>query len=190
MRSNQKKLKKKESKNYPNNSKAVIPKHTNNGNLNYYSEEISKEIINKLITLTFIENKRKKIEKQIKTFSINYLITNFNNLIELNSLNHDIDDKFLNDGIKQKHTQKNESKYIKNMKMRKEDFKKYKKLDLSYNDSPRESNTMDKKIKNYQFNVKIRHKNFWGLIEQPKAEFIDRTCNQKNRQNIQVKEEE
>ena len=106
-----KKRKKKEEKdkNFQNN--IIYPmKHDRIDNLNYFSEEIAKEIIDKIISLTFTKLYSKKIENKFPQFYLEHFINSTNNLIELCNINHDIDDMYLNINKEKKMTDTNVKK--------------------------------------------------------------------------------
>jgi len=80
-------------KNIQNN--IILPtKHDRIDNLNYYSEEIAKEIIDKIISLSFTKLYIKKIDEIIPQNFINQFIKSTNQLIEIYNINHDIDDMY------------------------------------------------------------------------------------------------
>ena len=175
-----KKRKKKEEKdkNFQNN--IIYPmKHDRIDNLNYFSEEIAKEIIDKIISLTFTKLYSKKIENKFPQFYLEHFINSTNNLIELCNINHDIDDMYLNINKEKKMTDTNvkkiTSRQIKNNKEREDKNNNNESMDIIYDDK----NDINK-INKIQFSVKIINKNFWGNIIEPKSFAIDRTCNNKN----------
>ena len=67
-------------------------KHHQNGNLNFYSEEVSKEIINKILTLTHIQIRTKKTYKKIPSFLIKDLKRKFDLSLQLLYLDQEKDD--------------------------------------------------------------------------------------------------
>ena len=67
-------------------------RHERIGNLNYYSEEISKFMIEKIISLALSDDFRKNIEKKINNFCYDSMVKTFDNLTQLININHDIDD--------------------------------------------------------------------------------------------------
>ena len=98
-----KKRKKKEEKDKNIQNNLIYPmKHDRIGNLNYFSEEIAKEIIDKIISLTFTKLYSKKIENKFPEFYIKHFINSTNNLLELYNINHDLDDICLNISSKKK----------------------------------------------------------------------------------------
>ena len=63
-----KKIKKKKKKKQDNNE--IVPqRHEREGNLNYYSEEIAKNIIEKIISLTISTNFTENVEKNPMNFA-------------------------------------------------------------------------------------------------------------------------
>ena len=64
-----KKVRKKKKKKQDNNNEIVPQRHEREGNLNYYSEEIAKNIIEKIISLALSKNFTQKINCRFKTKS-------------------------------------------------------------------------------------------------------------------------
>ena len=67
-------------------------KHEKIGNLNLFSEEISKNIIEKIISLVITYNFNKKSDKKIGDFCFASMRKTINNIIKLCNINHDKDD--------------------------------------------------------------------------------------------------
>lgn len=87
------KYKKKERKKKFNKISDIQPqKHKRTDNLNYYSEEISKLIIDKIISLTFTKIFIDNIEKDISNYCITGVEKTINNLMKISHINHDTDD--------------------------------------------------------------------------------------------------
>ena len=67
-------------------------KHERIGNLNLFSEEITKNMIEKIICLAINASFSKKLEKDMRNFCYDSLKKDFDNIIELYHINHDIDE--------------------------------------------------------------------------------------------------
>ena len=67
-------------------------KHPRIGDLNYFSEEISKDITEKIISLVFTNIFKETIEKKINDICFNSTKNMINNIIEISNVNHEIDD--------------------------------------------------------------------------------------------------
>ena len=165
-----KKRKKKEELDRISQNNLIIPrKHDRVGNLNYYSEEIAKKIIDKLISLAVNKVYLKKVEEKMPKYYLRHFIKSTNNFIELCNINHDIDDMFSNKKINNNLTFSNHSINNKNNDI----------INNTFNEK-RDVYKIDKKITKIQYSIKILNKNFWGDIPEPKAYAVDRTCNNKN----------
>ncbi len=165
-----KKRKKKEEFDRNSQNNLIIPrKHDRAGNLNYYSEEIAKKIIDKLISLAINNVYLKKVEEKIPTYYLRLFIKSSNNFIELCNINHDIDDMFSNKKIDKNLTINNHSFNNKNNDI----------INNTFNEK-RDLYKIDKNLTKIQYSIKILNKNFWGDIPEPKAYAMDRTCNNKN----------
>ena len=165
-----KKRKKKEELDRISQNNLIIPrKHDRVGNLNYYSEEIAKKIIDKLISLAVNKVYLKKVEEKMPKYYLRHFIKSTNNFIELCNINHDIDDMFSNKKIDNNLTFSNHSINNKNNDI----------INNTFNEK-RDVYKIDKKITKIQYSIKILNKNFWGDIPEPKAYAVDRTCNNKN----------
>ena len=66
-------------------------KHEKIGNINNYSEQIAKEIINKIISLSFTNHFMNRMNKKIDNYYIKYILGEINNLVEIVHINHDMD---------------------------------------------------------------------------------------------------
>ena len=89
------KSKKKERKKKINKIIEVQPqKHKRTDNLNYYSEEIAKLMIDKIIYLSVARLFNSKIEKDIPDFCITGIKKSIDNLLQISHINHDTDDIF------------------------------------------------------------------------------------------------
>ena len=81
-------IKKKKKKDEKNDEELLPTKHEKVGNVNCFSEEIAKEIINKLISYTFTKLYMKKMNKIIDAYYIRYLLRGINNIIEISYINN------------------------------------------------------------------------------------------------------
>ena len=87
------KSKKKERKKKFNKILDIQPqKHKRTDNSNYYSEEVAKLIIDKIISLSFTKLFNYKIEKDISKFCITQIQKTINNLMQVSHIDHDTDD--------------------------------------------------------------------------------------------------
>ena len=180
--------------------------HPRVGDLNYFSEEITKDITEKLISLVFTSIFRKKIERKINDVCFDSTKNMISNIIEISNVNHDIDDFDIdkidiNEYVEYNNTDTNIRRYkIKNhnkIKELKNDIAKenlLNSMDISKNiDSY--TNISNKKVndylnkstlvennkyislgKLYQFSIDIVKNNFWGNIPCPQVSDIDRTA--------------
>ena len=176
----------------------IIPmKHDKVGNINVYSEEVSKEIILKLISLTISKNFSNKIDKKINDFCIEEFMRKINNLLQLYNINHEVDDYDNSDYIlskikyqktdtnKQRHLIKKHENALEkrnhnansvlfdianiNKDEETEMYVRNKKIDDFLNKSYDLKNNMDLiERKNIQLDVEIKKNNYWGVISQPK----------------------
>ena len=67
-------------------------KHERIGNINYYSEEIARNMIEKIISLVIADSFNKNLKPKFGEFCNKEIIKTINNITELNNINHDIDD--------------------------------------------------------------------------------------------------
>ena len=202
MKQYKKKVKKKK-KNHI--SDEIVPtKHDKIGNINFYSEEVAKEIIEKLISLTISSNFKNKVEKQFNDFCLDEFLKKINNLIQIYHIDHETDDFNCSDNIlskiKYQKTDENKKRYkinkhekalnqrnncanevlfdIANINKDEaiEMYVRHKKIDDYLNKSNYIENNLDLVKRNkIQFDIKIKDNNFWGVIPQPKTFNIDRT---------------
>ena len=116
-----KKVQKKKKKKGEKDDEEIKPmKHENVGNVNFYSEEVAREIINKIISLTFTSIYMKRMNKIIDNFYVRDLLNTIDKLVEMNHINHDMDinipindslkNKSFNEELKKKNRKKNASK--------------------------------------------------------------------------------
>ena len=185
-------------------------KHEREGNLNYYSEEISKDIIEKIISLVISYNFKNKIENKLNEYNFNSMKKAFDNIIEITHINHENDDfdtdiLEINTFIKtnksdtdiKRYLQKKHNLVIENrnkivelniMKIANvsKDFKTYmvlknKKIEDCLNKSTNiEKNKCIKPLKKFQYDIDITKKNFWDDIPCPPVCDIDRTSSKFN----------
>ena len=184
-------------------------KHDKVGNINVYSEEVSKEIILKLVSLTISKNFSNKIDKKINDFCIEEFMRKINNLLQLYNINHEVDDYDNSDYIlskikyqktdtnKQRHLIKKHENALEkrnhnansvlfdianiNKDEETEMYVRNKKIDDFLNKSYDLKNNMDLlERKNIQLDVTIKKHNFWGVISQPKSINIDRSSTKRN----------
>lgn len=170
-------------------------KHKRTNNLNFYSEEIVKEIIDKIISLSITRIITSKIDKDISYFCYSGIKRVINDLIQISYINRDKDDIYYTFNIlnNNKYSNSDEKKFkykrhINTNKKKKEIAEKYllssikKKhlkieLDLKenkYSDYLSKSfeqpkNIIIKSPKKINNDIEINNENFWGLINQPKS---------------------
>ena len=207
MKKFKKKVKKK--KKQIDNDEIVPTKHEKEGNINFYSEEVSKEIIEQLISLTISLHFTNNVEKKFNNFCSNELFQKLTNFLQINYINHENDDFERNDyilsKIKYQNTDTNTNRYkIKkhekalnqrnnianavlfdianiNKEEEVEMLLKNKKIDDFLNKSDYANNKIDLvKQNDIQFDIKIKDNNFWGEVIQPKSFNIDRTSTKFN----------
>jgi len=200
-----KKKTKRKKKEISENSEEIIPLiHQKVGNVNNYSEEVAKGIIELLISLTISKNFTRITETKINDFCNNELVKNINNLIRLYNINCDIDDfnnsEYIISKIKYLKTDTNEKRYKtkihkkakahRNFSANKVLFNianidktyisemriKNKELEDFLNKSSYMKNNIDLLRDNsFQYDIEINKYNYWGNIPEPKSYFIDRT---------------
>ena len=188
----------------------IVPtKHEKVGNINFYSEEVSKEIIEQLISLAISSHFTNKVEKKFNDFCYNEILQKLTNFIKINYIGHENDDfennNYVLSKIKYQKTDTNINRYkIKNHEkalnqrnncanavlldianVNKDEeiemFVKNKKIDDFLNKSNLINNKIDLvKRYNIQFDIKIKDNNYWGEIIQPKSFHIDRTSTKFN----------
>ena len=185
-------------------------KHERIGNLNLFSEEITKNMIEKIICLAINASFSKKLEKDMRNFCYDSLKKDFDNIIELYHINHDIDEFDLDSldikgSIKTNKSDMDIKRYLyRNHKkvvdsrnnnaerslieianIRKDDIAymdvKNKKIEDCLNKSVIiENNKYIKKPKKIQYSIEINKNNFWGYIPPPTIIDIDRTSSNFN----------
>ena len=88
-----KKVKKKKKKKQNNNNNEIVPqRHEREGNLNFYSEEIAKNIIEKIISLALSKNFTDSVDSKFENFCINIMSKKISNVVEILHINRDKDD--------------------------------------------------------------------------------------------------
>lgn len=205
-----KKKTRKKKKKKPDNNEITPQRHEREGNLNYYSEEIVKNIIEKIISLAISTNFTENVEKKSDKFCINLMTKKINTLVEMVHINRDKDDFDIDNiniqsYIKYYETDANSKRYKttihdKAWKQRNinaedklmeianipKDYKTYMTVnnktieDCLNNSTTTPKNEYLKKDKLYQYNIDIKSNNFWGFIPQPKNIDIDRTTSNFN----------
>lgn len=208
-----KKNKKKRKKNNDEHEEEIVPtKHERTGNINYFSEEIAKMILEKIVSLVFTNNFQNKIENKLSEYCYDLTKKTVNNLIELSNINHDCDDFDIdkieiNSCIKYNNSDTNIKRHkvkihkiawgIRNDKVESNLMEsldipspfKNKKIDELLNKSTLvEKNKYLSKAKLYQYSISLTKNNFWGDISCPKGNNIDRTSSNYN--NFIPKKEE
>ena len=204
-----KKIRKKKKKK-PDNNEIVPQRHEREGNLNYYSEEIAKNMLEKIISLAISSNFTQNVENKFDQYCINIISKKINSLVEMVHINRDKDDFDIDNidiqsHIKYNETDTNVKRYKNNIhkkawKTRNEnaednlmelaniakDYKTYMNIkdktieDCLNNSTTTPKNRYLKKNKFYQYNIDINKHNFWGDIPQPKNINIDRTTSNFN----------
>ena len=87
------KIPKKKNLQTKNDENDIIPqKHEKIGNVNMYSDEVAKNILELFISLTITTEFRKNTEAKLNDFIISDIIKQSNNALQLYNLNHDFDD--------------------------------------------------------------------------------------------------
>ena len=205
-----KKVRKKKKKKQDNNNEIVPQRHEREGNLNYYSEEIAKNIIEKIISLALSKNFTQNVEKNFDKFCINIITKKINNLVEMVHINRDKDDfdidnieiqnyisYYETDANIKRYKNNKHNKAKRNRKINAEDnlmeianipkdYKTYMTVynktieDCLNNSTTTPKNKFLKKNKFYQYNIDIKQHNFWGDIPQPTNINIDRTTSNFN----------
>ena len=200
------KKKKKQKNKVEFSQKNITPgKHERIGNLNLYSEEIVKELIDKLISLTMTKLFREKVESKISDFCFEGVIRALNLTISISNIEHDIDNIYdvenITDDKKRLNTDENRYKIINHNKCNKarnkvaeKDMFEYTNINRDFED---EMNLKNKDIDDYLnksvyldsiINRKKNTKsNFWGKISHPKSYGLQRFApksNILNKENI------
>ena len=192
--------------------------HEKLGNLNFYSEETTKDIIEKIISLTISSNFARNAEKKFTDFYFESMKRTFNSIIQICNIDRDkddfdIDNIDINEYIKTNKSDKDIKRYIvkkhKNaLELRNDNaernitqiariaknFQTYNNIKLTKKEECLnksiiiKKNEFLKKDKKYQYSNDIEKKNFWGEISCPQITDIDRTSYKFN-SYIPIKEE-
>ena len=187
-----KKANKKKKKKEEKNEEEIQPtKHEYVGNVNCFSEEIAREIINKLISYTFTSLYMKKMNKIIDNYYIRNLLGEINTLIEISYINHDMDINIpIDDSIKNKSIIMETKKKL--IERRIQEKKIYNINNNNINLTEENKDSINKKtfmeemdinyLKNKKifYDAKISNKNFWETIPQPQSFSFERTSTYKN----------
>ena len=193
------KKKKKQKNKVEFSQKNITPgKHERIGNLNLYSEEIIKELIDKLISLTMTKLFREKVESKISDFCFEGVIRALNLTISISNIEHDIDNIYdienIKDDKKRLITDENRYKIINHNKCNRarnkvaeKDMFEYTNINRDFED---EMNLKNKDIDDYLnksvyldsiINRKKNTKsNFWGKISHPKSYGLQRFAPKSN----------
>ena len=205
-----KKKGKKKKKKKPENNEIIPQRHERIGNLNYYSEEIAKNIIEKIISLAVSSDFMENVNKNFDNFCIEMMSRKLENVVEMIHINRekddfDIDNIDISSEIKYYRTDTNLKRYkntvhkhiwdIRNDKAEDnlmkianvpKEFKTYmnvynKKIEDCLDKSTIiQKNKYLKKNKFYQYNIDIKDRNYWGCITQPAPPTTDRSTSNFN----------
>ena len=192
--------------------------HEKLGNLNFYSEETTKDIIEKIISLTISSNFARNAEKKFTDFCFESMKRTFNSIIQICNIDRDkddfdIDNIDINEYIKTNKSDKDIKRYIVKkhnnaLELRNDNaernitqiariaknFQTYNNIKLTKKEECLnksiiiKKNEFLKKDKKYQYSKDIEKKNFWGEISCPQITDIDRTSYKFN-SYIPIKEE-
>ena len=194
------KVKKRKKTTESNIDEEIIPqKHEREGNLNFYSEEISKQIIEKIISKVISTNFYNNVEKQFNDFCLDEFFKKIDNFVELTHLDHEVDDfncsEEILSKIKYQKTDTNDNRHkikihknivehknhLANESFFDNDIIKDKKIEDYLNKSFNTKNNVDLvKQKIFLLDIEVKDDNFWGIIPQPKCYNIDRTTSKFN----------
>ena len=192
--------------------------HEKLGNLNFYSEETTKDIIEKIISLTISSNFARNAEKKFTDFCFESMKRTFNSIIQICNIDRDkddfdIDNIDINEYIKTNKSDKDIKRYIVKkhnnaLELRNDNaernitqiariaknFQTYNNIKLTKKEECLnksiiiKKNEFLKKDKKYLYSNDIEKKNFWGEISCPQITDIDRTSYKFN-SYIPIKEE-
>ena len=166
-------------------------KHEREGNLNFYSEEISKQIIEKIISNVISTNFYNNVERQFNDFCLDEFFKKIEKMVELTHLDHEIDDFNCSEEILSKikyqktdtNNNRHKIKIHKNIVEHKNHLANelFFNADKILNKSFNKKNNVDLvKQKNILLDIEIKDDNFWGVIPQPKCHNIDTTTSKFN----------
>ena len=171
----------------------VFVKHEKVGNVNLFSEEVCKNILEKIISLTYSESFKNYIRKRSHEITLQICENMISNLIEITHINHDVDDFDIdkieiNSYVNYNNTDSNVERYLvkKHNIARKIRNEKAKNNLIKSNNSQIIENDLNKSVlvnnnkyftkeKIYQFSIDPTKINFWGNIPCPHKPIIDRT---------------
>ena len=187
------KSKKKEKKKKQIKFEILPQKHKRENNLNYYSEEVVKEIIDKIISLSFSKLFENELKKNIPNFCVNAVQNTLNNFMKIFYINYDIDDSYnILNSLKYSNSDEKRYKFKRYIKANARQRKLAeidllsllnKNKDLQIDMIIKEKNISDyfsssfEKPKNIyikpsntlKYDTKKSQNNFWGFIAQPKS---------------------
>ena len=164
-------------------------KHEKIGNINNYSEQIAKEIINKIISLSFTNHFMNRMNKKIDNYYIKYILGEINNLVEIVHINHDMDINIPLD-LENKSFKVEPTKELKERRI--QEKKIYNKNNNINENNNNNNEIITKKTFTEEFdqeklnkrdilyNVKIPNNNFWETISEPKSFSFERTSTYQN----------
>ena len=171
----------------------VFVKHEKVGNVNLFSEEVCKNILEKIISLTYSESFKNYIRKRSHEITLQICENMISNLIEITHINHDVDDFDIdkieiNSYVQYNNTDSNIKRYtVKKHNIAREIRNEKAKNNLiKSNNSQIIENDLNKSVlvnnnkyftkeKIYQFSIDPTKINFWGNIPCPHKPIIDRT---------------
>ena len=171
----------------------VFVKHEKVGNVNLFSEEVCKNILEKIISLTYSESFKNYIRKRSHEITLQICENMISNLIEITHINHDVDDFDIdkieiNSYVNYNNTDSNMKRYTvkKHNIAREVRNEKAKNNLIKSNNSQIIENDLNKSVlvnnnkyftkeKIYQFSIDPTKINFWGNIPCPHKPIIDRT---------------
>ena len=202
------KSKKKERKKKFNKILDIQPqKHKRTDNSNYYSEEVAKLIIDKIISLSFTKLFNYKIEKDISKFCITQIQKTINNLMQVSHIDHDTDDIYYSYNMTNNKNYSNSDEKRFKLKRHIKANKKKKQiaeLDLLYLRNKSRDKQIEMVIKEKHFSdflslsfekrkniyikspnkikydTEISKKNIWGFINEPKSLSLYRFASHSN----------
>ena len=170
------KVKKRKKTTESNIDEEITPqKHIREGNLNFYSEEISKQIIEKIVSKVISTNFYNNVEKQFNDFCLDEFFKKIDNFVELTHLDHEIDDfncsEEILSKIKCQKTDTNDNRHKikihknivehKNYLANEAFFYTNKMVNKSFNTK----NNVDLvKQKNFLLDIEVKDDNFWGVF--------------------------
>ena len=200
----QKQKRKKKQKNKETQQVINPGKHKKIGNLNYYGEEIVKELIDKIISLSLTNIFREKVNSKISDFCFDSIKRALNLTLSITNINHDKDNIYnienITDDKKRLNSDEKRYKTKNHLRCNKIRYKKIESDMFEYAEINRdfefEMNLKDKDIDDYLnksveinsiISIKKRAKtNFWGIIAQPKSYGPQRLASKSNPLNKNI----